>query len=201
MVTVQKPNVKLDGICIDPRDLNKAILREHYPLRTIEEVVSQMPNDKSLANSMQPSSKLCTFNTSYGRYRFVRLSLAIKSAPEVFQKIISQMVSDREGAEAITDDIRVWGSDHKEHDRRLKKVLDRPREYNLKLGAGKCEIRKSEVTYVGHRLTSEGLKHDPEKIRAINKNGKTHLYKGLADMGFIQYSANSCQIRPLFVLH
>lgn len=43
MATVQKPNGKL-RICIDPRDLNKAILREHYPLRTVEEVVSQMPN-------------------------------------------------------------------------------------------------------------------------------------------------------------
>ena len=52
------------------------------------------------------------------------------------------MVFDIEGAEAIIGDILVWGSDHKEHDQRLKKVLDRTREYNLKLGAGKCENQK-----------------------------------------------------------
>ncbi|VDI40084.1 Hypothetical predicted protein [Mytilus galloprovincialis] len=45
MVTVIKPNGKI-RICIDPRDLNKAILREHYPLKTVEEVISQMPNAK-----------------------------------------------------------------------------------------------------------------------------------------------------------
>lgn len=70
----------------------------------------------------------------------------------------------------------------------MKKVLDRAREYNLKFGAGKCEIRKSEVTYVGHRLTSEGLKPDPEKIRAIEKMAKPTFTKDMQTfMGFIQY--------------
>lgn len=45
MITVIKPNGKI-RICIDPRDLNKAICREHYPLKTVEEVISQMPNAK-----------------------------------------------------------------------------------------------------------------------------------------------------------
>ena len=43
MVTVGKPKGKL-RICIDPRDLNKAIKREHYPMKTIEEIASRMPN-------------------------------------------------------------------------------------------------------------------------------------------------------------
>lgn len=58
------------------------------------------------------SSKLCTFYTPFGRYIFTRLHepFGIKSAPEVFQKVILQMVSDIEGAEAIIDDILVRGS-------------------------------------------------------------------------------------------
>ncbi|CAC5403290.1 unnamed protein product [Mytilus coruscus] len=175
MVTVIKPNGKI-RICIDPRDLNKAILREHYPLKTVEDVISQMPNAKVFSKLDatsgfwhiqldEPSSKLCTFNTPFGRYRFARLPFGINSASEVFQKIVSEMVSDIEGAEAIIDDILIWGSDQKEHDMRLKQVLDR-----AKLSAGKCEISKPEVTYVGHRLTSEGVKPDPEKIRAVNKS-------------------------------
>ena len=43
MVTVVKPNGKL-RICIDPRDLNKATKREHYQMKTIEEIASRMPN-------------------------------------------------------------------------------------------------------------------------------------------------------------
>ncbi|CAC5368240.1 unnamed protein product [Mytilus coruscus] len=138
MVTVIKPNGKI-RICIDPRDLNKAILREHYPLKTVEEVISQMPNAKVFSKLDatsgfwhiqldEPSSKLCTFNTPFGRYRFARLPFEINSASEVFPKIVSEMVSDLEGAEAIIDDILIWGSDQKEHDMRLKQVLDRARE-------------------------------------------------------------------------
>ena len=198
MVVVRKPNGKI-RLCIDPRDLNKAVQREHFPLKTVEEVVSQMPGAKVFSRLDavsgfwhvrldEPSSRLCTFNTPFGRYRFLRLPFGIKSAPEVFQKFISDMVKDIEGAEAIMDDIIVWGRDLQEHDRRLRKVLDKVREYNLKLGLGKCEFRKSEITYVGHRLTSEGLKPDPEKVRAVEAMERPTCVKELQTfLGFIQY--------------
>ena len=82
MVTVVKPNGKL-RICIDPKDLNKVIEREHFPLKTIEEVVSKMsganvfPVLDAQSGFWQiclddASARLCTFNTSFGRYRFTR---------------------------------------------------------------------------------------------------------------------------------
>ncbi|CAG2214759.1 unnamed protein product [Mytilus edulis] len=64
-------------------------------------------------------------------------------------------------------------------------VLDRAREYNLKLSAGKCEISKPEVTYVGHRLTSEGVKPDPEKIRAVNKMSKPDVGASSKGLGAV----------------
>lgn len=92
MVTVVKPN-KL-RICIDPQHLNKAIKREHYPLRTVEEIIAEMPNARvfSVVDANhgfwqvqldEDSYKLCTFNTPYGRYRFLRLPFGVLSAPEV----------------------------------------------------------------------------------------------------------------------
>ena len=47
---------------------------------------------------------------------------------------------------------------------RFKKVLNQAREVNLKLNRKKCKVRKDEVPYVGHLLTKDGLKPDPEKI-------------------------------------
>ena len=103
MVTVIKPE-KI-RVCIDPRDFNRAIKREHYPMKTIEEVVARMPEAKVFSvldatsgywqmKLNEESSKLCTFNTPFGRYRFTRLPFGIKSAPEVFQKKISQVLED-----------------------------------------------------------------------------------------------------------
>ena len=52
MVTIVKPNGSL-RICIDPRDLNKAIKREPYPMSTIEEIVTRIPNAKVLSPRCQ----------------------------------------------------------------------------------------------------------------------------------------------------
>ena len=199
MVAVVKPN-KI-RICIDPRDLNKAIQREHFPMTTIEEVVAGMPQVKvfSVLDAIsgywqvkldEASSKLCTFNTPYGRYRFTRLPFGIKSAPEVFQHRMSELFEDVEGVKVIVDDLLIWGENDDEHDARLKQVLNRAREVNLKFNAKKCRIRQEEVPYVGHVLSKEGLKPDPEKIRAVQQMQPPQNTKELKSfLGFIQYLA------------
>ena len=134
MVIVETP--KKLRICLDPRDLNKAIKREHFPMKTIEEVVQNMPGAKVFSKLDatsgywqlkldEESSKLCTFNTPFGRYRFLRVPFGIVSASEIFQRVMSQMVEDIDGSEAIMDDIVVWGKDQAEHDMRLKQVMDK----------------------------------------------------------------------------
>ena len=198
MVTVLKPNGKL-RICIDPKDLNKAILREHYPLKTIEDVLERIPEAKVFTKLDatsgfwqigldEESSKLCTFNSPFGRYRFTRLPFGIKSASEVYQRFMSDMVHDLPGCEAIIDDLIIWGKDMEEHDARLKAVMQRVRENNLKLSVDKCEFRKDRVSYVGHVLTAEGVKPDYEKIRAVQEMPRPQNVSELHTfMGFIQY--------------
>ncbi|XP_033756200.1 uncharacterized protein K02A2.6-like [Pecten maximus] len=134
MVSVAKPNGKV-RLCIDPRDLNVAIQREHFPMKTIEDVLAELP-DAMVFSKLDATSgfwqlrldaestKLCTFNSPFGRYSFTRLPFGIKSAPEVYQRTVSEMISGLEGCEAIVDDILIWGTDMKEHDERLRKVLD-----------------------------------------------------------------------------
>ena len=153
-------------------------------MKTIKEVIVEMPNAKvfivlhATSGFWQielddESSRLCTFNTPFGRYRFTRLLFGIKSAPEVFQRYISQMLEGIPGAQpiagadSIVDDILVWGTTGQEHDERLRQVLERARDYNLKLNRKKSQVRKDEVTYIGHVISKEGVKPDPEKVRAI----------------------------------
>ena len=72
----------------------------------------------------EESSKLCTFNTPFGRYRFLRVPFVSVSTSEIFQQVMSAMVEDIDGSEAVMDDIVVWGKDQAEHDMRLKQVMD-----------------------------------------------------------------------------
>ena len=151
MVTIVKPNGSL-RICIDPRDLNKAIKREPYPMSTIEEIVTRMPNAKVFsvldASSgfwqvkLDPSSaKLCTFNTPFGWYMFKRLPFGLSSSQDIFQRIMSDMFQDIDGVEVVVDDLLIWGETDEQHDRRLKQVLERARQRNLRLNKSKCQLR------------------------------------------------------------
>ncbi|XP_021374310.1 uncharacterized protein K02A2.6-like [Mizuhopecten yessoensis] len=165
-------------ICIDPRDLNRAIQREHHPMKTIEEVITDIPDAKifSVLDAKsgflqiqldEASSYLTTFNTPIGRYRWLRLPFGIKSAPEIYQKIMDNMIAGIDGAFAIIDDILIAGRDAKDHDRILRQVVERATSYNLKLNFQKCKIRQRSVPYMGHVITDCGLKPDLEKVRAI----------------------------------
>ena len=177
MVTIIKPNGQL-RICIDPRDLNKAVKREYYPMRTIEEVVTRMPNARYFSvldassgywqvSLDMESANLCTFNTPFGRYKFNRLPFGLSCAQDVFQRIMSEMFEDIEGVEVVVDDVLIWGETEDQHDSRLVKVLERARSQNLKLNRTKCQIKKHEITYLGHILSKNGMKPDPKKTQAI----------------------------------
>ena len=178
MVVVRKKNGKV-RICIDPRDLNEAILREHHPMNSIEDIATRLQDSAVYsvldANSgyyqiklTERSSELTTFNTPFGRYRYLRLPMGIRCAAEVFQRQMSTALSDIEGVEIVVDDILVHGRNQKEHDERLIKVLERTRKLNLKLNSEKSQISKTEVEYVGHKITPEGLKLTDERISAIS---------------------------------
>ncbi|PFX16138.1 Uncharacterized protein K02A2.6 [Stylophora pistillata] len=164
----------------------------------IEEVVTDMPQEEvfSVLDATsgywqvkldEASSKLCTFNTPFGIYRFTRLPFGIKSAPEVFQNHMTELFTDVEGVKVIVDDLLVWGKDDEEHDARPKQKLTRAREVNLKFNAKKCKIKQVEVPNVGHVLSKDGFKPDPEKIRAVKEMKPPENVKELKTfLGFIQ---------------
>ena len=198
LLIVRKKNGKL-RLCIDPRDLNRAIKRAHYPMKTIDDVVTRMPNAKVFsaldANSgfwqiaLHPDSwDLCTFNTPFGRYCFKRLPFGIKSAPEIFQQVMSGIFDDLEGVEVVMDDILVWGETVEQHDERLERVLLRAKENNIKFNRSKCKFRVNEVSYLGHLLTENGVKADPGKVLCIQNIETPNNVKSLQRfLGMVTY--------------
>jgi hypothetical protein len=74
------------------------------------------------------------------------------------------ILKDCEGVCIDIDDILVHGKDTKEHDERLKKVLQKLEEANVTLNGDKCEFSKPEVHYLGHVINATGISADPKKI-------------------------------------
>ena len=126
MVVVPKPNGKV-RICVDLTKLNKSILREFHPLPSVDHTLAQLSRatvfSKLDANSgfwqiglSRQSANLTTFITPFGRFCFNRLPFEISSAPEHFQKRISQVLEGTDGARCLMNDILVYGKSVKEHD-------------------------------------------------------------------------------------
>ena len=185
MLVIAKPN-KL-RICLDPRDLNKAISREHYQLPTVEDVATRLSQAKKFTvvdakdgfwqkRHDTESSYKTTFNTPFGRYRWNRMPFGICSAPEVWQRtnaLTHEFVEDLEGVEVIADDFLIAGFGNSDQEvnssleRHERAFLEKCRLWNLKLTRAKVRRHQSSVKFKGHLLTPQGLRPDPEKIQAI----------------------------------
>ena len=183
MVVVHKPSGAL-RICIDPKDLNQAIKREHYPLPAIEELTTRLGKAKvftvlDASNGFwqipldNKSSMLTCFNTPFGRFKWLSMPFGLNSAPEVWQRRMHEIFEGLPGTEVMFDDFLIIGRGDTlkqaviDHDQNLIKFLERARERNLKLKAEKIRFRLQEVPFIGHMLTADGLAPSPEKIKAI----------------------------------
>ncbi|KAL6460946.1 hypothetical protein MHYP_G00309120 [Metynnis hypsauchen] len=205
MVAVQKPSGKL-RICIDPKPLNRALKRSHFPLPTIDDILPDLSNTKVFTacdvkqgfwhvKLEEESSYLTTFSTPFGRFRWLRMPMSISPAPEIFQRKLMQALEGLPGIYIIADDVLITGEGEtvenatKDHDEKLRHFLNRCREQNIKLNADKFKLKKeNKVPYIGHLLTSEGLKIDPEKVRAVTEMPRPTDVKGVQRLvGMVNY--------------
>ena len=141
MVVVPKGNKKV-RICVDLTHMNKSVRRERHPLPAVEQSLAQLAGARVFstldANSGfwqipldRNSALLTTFITPYGRYCFHRLPFGITSAPEHFQRQMSDILTGLEGVVGMMDDVLVHGRTIEEHDERLDKVLQKLEEAGL----------------------------------------------------------------------
>ena len=206
MLAVPKKNGKI-RICLDPKDLNKAILRENYPMPTIEDIATRLHGAKVFSvldakNGFwhvkldEESSHLTTFHTPYGCYRWCRMPFGISSAPEVFQRRMHELIEGLRGIEVVADDFVVAGfgdtleEAFRDHNKNLVAFLQRCSASGVKLAMEKLQLCLEEVPLIGHYTTKSGLKIHPEKVRAVLEMPRPTDVKSLLRFnGTVQYLA------------
>ena len=178
LVYRRKPNGKL-RICLDPKDLNRAIRREHHVIPTLEEILPKLTGAKyfSIVDAKcgywnveldEQSSFLTTFNSPFGRHRFLRMPFGLKMSQDVFQAKIDQTFEGCEGVIGIADDIVIYGTTEEEHDQHLHDMMARCQSTGLKLNPEKCKIKQKKIKFYGIICGEEGVQPDPNKISALH---------------------------------
>ena len=118
VVVPKKNDIRL---CVDMRQANQAVLRERYPIPTVEEVLQDF-NQSTVFSKLDiklayhqivlESRQITTFMTHKGMYRYKLLMFGISCAPEMYNKIIQQTLDGCDGVQSIFDDIVVHGKNY-----------------------------------------------------------------------------------------
>ena len=176
------PVVKKNGtirICGDYKvTLNRVAVVESYPLPRIDDLVGSLAGGQlfsklDLAHAYQQiqleesARILTTINTHRGLFQYNRLPFGVSSAPAIFQRIMESILQGLPQVSVYIDDILVTGSTKEQHLRNLDEVLWRLKEAGLRLKRDKCNFLLPEVEYLGHVITTQGLKPSQKKIQAI----------------------------------
>ena len=167
-------------VVIDYRKLNDITIGDSYPLPNITDILDKLGHSTyfttlDLASGfhqveVDPKDIPKTaFNTPYGHYEFLRMPFGLKNAPATFQRAMDSVLYGLQGERCFVylDDIVVFASSLQEHEQKLTEVFDRLRQHGLKIQPDKCEFLRKEVGYLGHIISSDGVKPNPDKVQAV----------------------------------
>jgi len=206
IVTPPKPhNPDEIRLCLDARVINSAIKRTRYVTPTLDDIIHDLNGatvfsklDLKAGYKQLELAENCRYITTFSAgghlYRYKRLVFGINSSAEIFQHVISQVLSDIDGVRNISDDILVYGRNQAEHDRRLLAVIQRLSERGLTLCRDKLELNKTSVKYYGQIFSAAGVSVDLARIKALEhmmQNPPQNATEARSLMGFLQYTGRN----------
>ena len=197
---------KKDGslrLCIDYRLLNLKTLPDRHPIPRIQEILENLGGnswftvlDQGKAyhqGFMSERSRSCTtFITPWGLYEWVRIPSGLTNVPAAFQRYMEGCLGDLRDEVGVPylDDVLVFSHSFEQHIRDVRRVLQRQRQWGIKLRPKKYDFFKHKVCYVGRVISAEGYKMNPkevEAVQALKHETPTTVQDVRKLMGFLSY--------------
>lgn len=97
------------------------------------------------------------------------MPFGLTNEPATFQRMMNHALAGLQGLECLVylDDIVVYGKTFEQHNERLRNVFKRLRQHNLKVKLSTCQFLRSEILFLGHRVTKNCLSPDSTKVQAV----------------------------------
>lgn len=174
---------KKDGgwrMCIDYRALNKATIKNAYPLPRIDDIFDQLRKAKYFTKidlrsgyhqiRLDPETiPLTAFRTKYGFYEFTVVPFGLTNAPAVFMNLMNDVFRPYlyDFICVYLDDILVYSETYDDHLKHLRLALEKLREHKLYAKLSKCQFARTTVDYLGHVISEKGFSMEDYKVQAI----------------------------------
>ena len=177
-VTIVKDNGSL-RLCGDYKvTVNQALEKDPYPLPTVEELLAKLGDGQifskiDLREAFQQlklsekSKSLLTVNSIIGLLQYERMPYGIKTAPQVFQKVMDKMLAGLNNVVCYIDDILIWSQDREQHYAVLENVLRTLQEHNVRARLSKCTFMENSIEYLGHKIDQKGIHPSEEKVKSL----------------------------------
>lgn len=169
-------------IVIDYRKLNDITIEDRFPMPNIDDIFDKLGKCQYFSTldlakgfhqiEVHPDDiQKTAFSTATGHYEFLRMPFGLRNAPATFQRLINNVLKEYIGSICLVylDDVLIFSTSIEEHLEAIEKVLKRLSQANLKLQVDKCTFLAKETEFLGHVVTAEGIKPNPEKLKAIDK--------------------------------
>ena len=174
---------KKDGtlrMCIDYRKLNRVTIKNKYPLPRIDDLFDQLRGAicfskidlKSGYHQLrvrEEDVEKTAFRTCFGSYEFLVMPFGVTNAPAVFMDLMNRIFRPYldQFVVVFIDDILIYSPTEEAHEKHLRIVLSTLREHKLYVKLPKCEFWLSQVKFLGHVVSAEGIAVDPSKVEAV----------------------------------
>jgi hypothetical protein len=177
---------KKDGtfrLCVDYRLLNKATVRDRFPLPLIQELLDRLRGAQIFTKldlksgyfqlRMAPHDEECTaFVTPTGTFQFRVLPMGLSNAPATFQRAMQAILRPLTEGEAACvaiylDDLLVYSRTLEEHAAHLRAVFAALRQHDLRLHPRKCEVGVRRVVFLGHTVEPGRVSVEEDKVAAV----------------------------------
>ena len=167
--------------CVDFRKLNEVTKKDSYPMPNIEDNLAKLATSKvfstldnvgafhSVPIKEEDREKTAFSAGPYGLYQFARMPFGLTNAPPCYSRLIHKVLRGvgPEVALIFLDDVIVHSRDIDQHLGNLKVVFQAYRQAGLRLKPSKCHLFQKQVSYLGHKVSEQGIAPLPEYIDVV----------------------------------
>ena len=167
-------------LCIDYRTLNKATIKDSYPLPHIQDTLDTLHGNNlfitlDLLNGYhqikveESSREKTAFTTHIGLLQYIRSTFGLTNAPASLQRLLEHVLRDYIGKFVILyiDDILIFSASFDNHLSHVAQVLQTLREAYLKVRISKCQFARNSVEFLGHLIIPERFGPNKRNIEAV----------------------------------
>eukprot|EP00253_Pinus_taeda_P015826 PITA_15826 len=167
-------------LCVDLRNLNQVSLKDHYPLPKMDHILQRVVCSSriSLLDGFSGFNQILvhpddqdktTFTTSRGTFKYVKMPFGLKNVGATFQRAMDIAFAKEihDFLAVYLDDLTPFSKSDQEHLKHLRQIFMTCRKYGISLNPKKSLFSHEEGKLLGHIISKDGIRIDPERIQAI----------------------------------